>query len=227
MNHVLNNPAYNALCTGNQNLAMGTDDIKFFDSEVSPFVGFRNNSAESFGQLYEMLPFNRYILHVSPEKIALPANWKQLGVVSGYQMIYEGSTIADKGAGNRISLSEEHIPQMISLTKLTNPGPFASRTIEFGHYEGIFDGEQLVAMAGQRLNPAGYTEISAVCTHPDYLGRGYARQLLISQVNRMLAASNVPFLHVRGDNERAVKVYQSLGFSIRTNVHFNILTKEE
>ena len=30
----------------------------------------------------------------------------------------------------------------------TNPGPFGIRTIELGEYFGVFDGAQLVAMAG-------------------------------------------------------------------------------
>ena len=114
---------------------------------------------------------------------------------------------------------------MLALTKLTNPGPFASRTIDFGHYYGVFDGGKLVAMAGQRMHIEDYTEISAVCTHPDYLGRGYAKQLLLGQIHRMRAAGNIPILHVRKNNERAVKVYESIGFTPRTTIHFNILQK--
>jgi predicted GNAT family acetyltransferase len=122
-------------------------------------------------------------------------------------------------------LTEEHIPRMLALTKLTNPGPFAERTIEFGHYYGIFDGDKLVAMAGQRLHAFEYAEISAVCTHPDYAGRGYARELLSYQVHRIKAASGIPFLHVRCDNKRAIKVYEDLGFSTRREIYFHIMEK--
>ena len=83
-----------------------------------------------------------------------------------------------------------------------------------------------MALAGQRLHIFEYTEISAVCTHPDYLGRGYAKQLLLSHIHRMRAAGNVPILHVRNTNERAFKVYESLGFKTRTTIHFNIMQKE-
>jgi predicted GNAT family acetyltransferase len=115
---------------------------------------------------------------------------------------------------------------MLALTKLTNPGPFVEKTIDFGHYRGVFEGDQLVAMAGQRLHIFDYAEISAVCTHPDHLGRGYARQLLLHHIHRIRAASKIPFLHVRYDNYRAIKVYESLGFSKRTELFFYILQKK-
>ncbi len=82
---------------------------------------------------------------------------------------------------------------MLTLTQLTNPGPFAARTIDFGHYYGIFEGDKLVAMAGQRLHAFEYAEISAVCTHPDHSGRGYARELLLHQLHRIQTAKNIPF----------------------------------
>jgi predicted GNAT family acetyltransferase len=126
-----------------------------------------------------------------------------------------------------VDLTNEHIPAMLSLTKLTNPGPFLERTIEFGHYRGIFDGEELVAMAGQRIHAFNYAEISAVCTHPDYLGKGYARQLLLNQAQRMQAEGNIPYLHVLTTNERAIKVYEGIGFTIRKEMYFYVLQKNQ
>ena len=80
-------------------------------------------------------------------------------------------------------------------------------------------------MAGQRLNPLPYAEISAVCTHPDHLGQGYARQLLLNQIQRIKAASGTPFLHVRKDNVRAIKVYENSGFSTRKEMYFYFIKK--
>ena len=88
-----------------------------------------------------------------------------------------------------------------------------------------FENEKLVAMAGQRMAPLPYIEVSAVCTHPDHVGKGYARQLLLSQVNLITHKGNVPFLHVRDDNYRALKVYEGLGFITRQQLHFYVLTK--
>ncbi|MDB5117740.1 MAG: hypothetical protein JWQ79_3232 [Mucilaginibacter sp.] len=223
--NILDNPAWSALISGNNHLSNGNEQAKYFDKEVSPFVALRENSADSFQSLYELVPHQEPVIFISTQEIDIPGKWSVLQCVKGLQMVYGNTIIPTKQEGELVPLTKDHVPQMLDLTKLTNPGPFASRTIEFGHYRGVFDGDKLVAMAGQRLHVFNYAEISAVCTHPDYLGRGYARKLLTYHINRIIAESNIPFLHVRHDNERAIKVYESLGFLKRTEVYFYILKK--
>lgn len=225
MNHVLDNPAWNALNTGNSNLAHGNDRVKFFDSRVSPFAGLQHNTDDEFRMLHELLPHDGPVGFVSVTERNIPAGWQVLQHVRCYQMIHNGLLKPFIDGPELTHLTTDNVPQMLQLTQLTNPGPFAQRTIEFGHYYGVFDGDKLVAMAGQRLHINNYTEISAVCTHPDYLGRGYARQLLLFHINRMLAAGNVPILHVRTDNHRAIKVYENVGLKIRGNMNFYIMKK--
>jgi ribosomal protein S18 acetylase RimI-like enzyme len=225
MEHVLDNPGWNALSSGNKNLAHGNDEVKHFAPDISPFVGMRDNSDEQFQMLYDMIDHDGPIGFVSSTGREAPKNWKLISPNKAYQMVYEPSAIPAEVEIGLTPLTEEHTPQMLALTKLTNPGPFAPRTIDFGHYYGVFDGDKLVAMAGQRLHIYEYTEISAVCTHPDYLGRGYAKQLLLSHIHRMRAVGNVPILHVKDSNERAIKVYESIGFKHRTEIYFNILLK--
>ncbi|MES2278449.1 MAG: GNAT family N-acetyltransferase [Bacteroidota bacterium] len=226
MEHVLDNPAWNALLSGNKHLANGTDGVKYFDKEVSPFVGFAENNPDSFGLLYQLLPHNGPAGFISLVEMEIPAGWKVLQCIRCLQMVYDDVAKPLDAAIQITPLTTEHVPQMLALTKLTNPGPFAQRTIEFGHYHGIFDGEQLVAMAGQRMHVFNYTEVSAVCTHPDYLGRGYARELLQFQANRMLAIGDTPYLHVRHDNDRAINVYQTIGFATRREIYFYIIQKD-
>lgn len=223
MEYVLDNPAWYALNTGNSNLAHGTQRVKFFDKDVAPFVGFDENTDENFEALYQLIDHNGLIMFISPQPAAVPGKWKVLRHIPCLQMVYNGNA----GAANfdLTNLANEHVPQMLELTQLTKPGPFVSRTIDFGHYQGIFDKEKLVAMAGQRMAPLPYVEVSAVCTHPDHLGKGYAKQLLLSQVNRIVLEGNIPFLHVRDDNHRAIKVYESVGFVTRTDMHFYMLRK--
>jgi predicted GNAT family acetyltransferase len=124
-------------------------------------------------------------------------------------------------------LQKQHVPAMLALTKLTNPGPFAERTIDFGNYEGIFKHGELAAMAGFRTQPSPYIEVSAVCTHPDHHGKGYARQLVRRKTQQILTTAGFPFLHVRNDNYTAIKLYQKLGFVIRTEINFNLIRKAE
>ncbi|MBD1363333.1 GNAT family N-acetyltransferase [Mucilaginibacter sp. ZT4R22] len=226
MDHVLDNPAWNALISGNKNLAKGSGQIRYFDEEVSPFVGFEENTAANFQQLYELAPADRAYGFISPVEMEIPAPWQVPLYIRCLQMVHNQSTVdAIDAQAELVPLTEAHVPQMLALTKLTNPGPFAARTIDFGHYHGIFDGDNLVAMAGQRMHVFNYAEASAVCTHPDYLGRGYAKKVLQFQVKRILAAGEIPFLHVRYDNKRAIRVYESLGFVTRKTIHFYIIKK--
>ena len=225
MDHVLDNPAWNALATGNSSLANGNDEVKYFSKDVSPFVGFKSTNNQSFKTLYDLLPHGGAIGYISPQPISIPTQWDVLQTIKCFQMIFEASKTPSLTDVDLVELTDEHVAQMLELTKLTNPGPFAPKTINFGHYRGIFEHDRLAAMAGQRLHVANYAEISAVCTHPDFLGKGYARQLLIYQINRIKAASNIPFLHVRHDNYRAVGVYESLGFATRREIYFYILKK--
>ncbi|GAA4315571.1 GNAT family N-acetyltransferase [Mucilaginibacter gynuensis] len=225
MEYVLNNPAWYALGTGNQHLGSGNDVAKYFDREVSPFVGLRDNSVENLLHLFEILSHNNPILLLSLNEMEIPAVLNTLFYIKGLQMVCDAEVQVQSIDAEITNLTEEHIPQMIALTKLTNPGPFSLRTIEFGHYTGIFHNDELVAMAGQRMHAPPYAEISAVCTHPDHLGKGYARQLVQYQVQRIKASGGIPFLHVRHDNDRAIKVYQNLGFTGRTTVHFYLLQK--
>jgi ribosomal protein S18 acetylase RimI-like enzyme len=225
MEHILDNPAWNALISGNKDLANGNEVAKYFPKEVSPFVGTREISANSFNILHGIIPFDSFFGFVAPHDIVIPEPWKVIQFLKVLQMVYDEAANPAVVQQEFTALNERHVPQMLALTQLTNPGPFAEKTIDFGHYLGVFDGERLVAMAGQRMHPTPYAEISAVCTHPDYLGRGYASQLLLSQIHRIRATSEIPFLHVKSENERAIKVYENLGFLARKEMSFYIIRK--
>ena len=225
MEHPLDNPVYNALISNNKNLSNGNEQAKHIADDVAPFVGLKHNSDDDFRQLYELLPYDRpgvFIKHIEQE---IPKNWNILRAFKCYQMVFNEPAVYEPSA-KIVDLTHEHIPAMLELTKLTNPGPFLERTIDFGHYRGIFDGEKLVAMAGQRMHAFNYAEISAVCTHPDYLGKGYARQLLLNQAQRIQAEGNIPYLHVLTTNDRAIKVYEGIGFTIRKEMYFYVLQKK-
>lgn len=226
MEHVLDNPAWNALISGNKHLSNGNGEVRYFDKNVSPFIALKEITSDNFRLLHEMLPHNGPALFLTPVEMDIPAPWKVLRIMEGLQMVCDPVKQQDELHQKMIPLTDEHVPQMLALAKLTNPGPFESRTITFGHYYGIFEGDELAAMAGQRMHAFNYAEVSAVCTHPDYTGKGYASQLLQYQINRIKAASGIPFLHVRHDNDRAIKVYESLGFSTRRQVYFYVMIKD-
>ena len=143
------------------------------------------------------------------------------------EMVCENGNISDAvGPAMPIAmLGKSDAAEMVELATLTKPGPFGTRTHELGVYLGIRNQGKLVAMAGERLKVPGYTEVSAVCTHPEHTGKGYARILILEIMRGIRQRGEVPFLHVREDNTRAVRLYEALGYQTRKIVHYAVLRK--
>ncbi|MFF9853999.1 GNAT family N-acetyltransferase [Streptomyces litmocidini] len=153
-----------------------------------------------------------------------PPDWEPVFVLEGRQMVWPAG--ARPGAPRvavdteTVELGAADVPEMLDLVARTRPGPFRPRTRELGTYLGIRVGGRLVAMAGERLRPPGWTELSAVCTDPEARGRGYAAQLLGALVARVLDRGERPFLHVAEENTAAIALYERLGFTGRKHVTF-------
>jgi ribosomal protein S18 acetylase RimI-like enzyme len=226
MNHeLLHNPVFNALCTGDAALSNGRDDVKYFDEMVSPFVGIRDGHENGFTELYMLLPKGRRILFATPEHIHTPVGWQLMHKIAGVQMIFKHATCDMEISMQPQPLNEKHIDAMVELATLTKPGPFDKGTILFGNYHGFFEGEKLVAMTGQRLHPQPYSEVSAVCTHPDHAGKGYAHALVAHQTKYILEHKQIPMLHVRADNARAIALYERIGYAIERGMNFYFMIR--
>lgn len=225
MAHVLDNPIYNALKTGNKHLAVEAGGAFHFDNDVAPFAGMKDNSAADFEAFVEHMSDDRVYVFFTPVKLDIPDHLKELRHFEMFQMVYEGNGHTDEMDSSLTSLDDQHVEEMLALTKLTNPGPFLQRTIEFSNYTGVFSDGKLVAMAGHRMQPLPYVEISAVCTHPEHTGKGYAAKLLLEQARRIIAAGKIPFLHVLQENTGAIKVYERIGFKTRIPILGYVLSK--
>jgi len=141
------------------------------------------------------------------------------------QMVWSEGCELPAGAEPEL-LGASSIPEALALTKLTNPGPFDPRTFELGSYYGIRIGGKLAAMAGERLRMPGYTEVSAVCTHSDWRGRGYASVLISAVIRGITRRGEVPFLHTFADNTGAISVYEKLGFRMTRVFTLAVLKNE-
>jgi ribosomal protein S18 acetylase RimI-like enzyme len=228
MDHLLDNPIWNAMISHNSHLACGNDQAKVFPENLSPFVGLATLEEKGFDQLYNLLSSEQPAVLITGYKYKFPTCWTIILQDVLFQMTAENLIFREsKGHAQEeiVSLTTEHVQQMISLTKLTNPGPFLERTIEFENYVGIFKSSELVAMAGQRMHPGNYVEVSAVCTHPDHLGNGYGGRLISVVADKIKQEGNTPFLHVRPNNSNAISLYKALGFTIRREMNLDVIKK--
>lgn len=223
--HVLDNPIYHALNSGNSAFAKGTKAANYYTEDVAPFAGLKNNAALEFQELYQNSEPEITFVVFTPTAYEIPNQWKLITQINMLQMVYGLSEVPNGEDIDFKDLNESHVAEMIELVKLTQPGPFRANTIALSNYTGVFSEKKLVAMAGHRFNPTPYIEISAVCTHPDHLGKGYAYQLLREQIKRILDKAQIPFLHVRNDNVAAIKLYQKIGFVIRTDMIAYVVQK--
>jgi predicted GNAT family acetyltransferase len=142
------------------------------------------------------------------------------------QMVCENGVVSTPAPGVEIvELGHRDTAEMQNLAVLTKPGPFAQRTRELGTYLGIRLEGKLVAMSGERMKVPGHTEVSAVCTHPNHVGKGYARTLMTEVMRRIRERRETPFLHVRQDNAGAIGLYKKLGFQERKFGHYVVIQK--
>jgi predicted GNAT family acetyltransferase len=142
-----------------------------------------------------------------------------------WQMAAERLTSADAAEFEIVPLTEADAPQMLALATLTEPGPFFARTHQLGDFVGVKEGDRLMAMAGERMKPTGFTEVSGVCTQPEARGRGYAGALTRAVVENILARGEQPFLHVYAHNTGAIALYEALGFALRREMSMTVLTR--
>lgn len=226
MEHLLDNPIYHSLNTKHRPFAVGDGAVLYYQENVAPFAGLKTNSAAEFELLHQLSAPDCTMVLFTPVPYDIPQGWKLTGHINMLQLVYTADVKPQDNRNDFENLAQQHVEEMIELVKLTQPGPFRSRTIELSNYTGIFQDQKLVAMAGHRMHPEPYIEISAVCTHPDHVGKGYAYTLLYEQIERILAKDQIPFLHVRDDNDTAIRLYQRLGLEIRTPMLAYILQKQ-
>lgn len=224
MAHILNNPIWNALISGNSQFASGTESIKYFPEKMAPFVGLKHLNIQSTDLLYDVFPRENVAVIITADEVETSEKWEVIHEDILFQMTGEKLNFRETEL-EMVSLNTADVPEMIALTKLTNPGPFSELTIEFGHYKGVMVDGKLVAMAGRRTHVNEYIEISAVCTHPGHLGKGYAGTLLLNVAQQIISDGCIPYLHVRQNNENAVKLYEKLGFSVRADMRVKVIKK--
>lgn len=222
---LLDRPIWSALTTSQKHLAEGGPRALRYPVDVTPFADMADMSAASFAALGDLMSGSQVAVLFTPEPVVMPAGFKVVLAESGEQMI--GSPVdSPLRDAEIVTLSAADVPAMMALTALTKPGPFAARTHELGTFLGIRAGGELVAMAGERMKPGNFTEMTAVCVHPEHRGRGYAQALLASVARQIEARGEIPILHVFSNNMSAIALYQRQGMRIRRRLHVTAFMKQ-
>ncbi|PZV77166.1 FR47-like protein [Algoriphagus aquaeductus] len=225
MPHPLDNPIWNALNTGSQILSFGTDRVRLINQDMGFFAGMPAYEPENLDELYDFLEPGQRVILFPPGHLVLDEKWAVHNDHELLQMVCERDFSQIEPNSQIHHLNESHIPEMLALTQLTKPGPFLSKTIDFGDYFGFFSNGKLVSMAGSRLSPSPFTEVSAVCTHPDFAGQGISRKVMPFILQRIQQRGKTPFLHLYPDNTPALRLYSSLGFVSRAMLRVYLLEK--
>jgi len=224
MGHPLDRPVWHTLTTRHAALASGDARAWRIDAGVGPFAAPAGADEDSLSALAALLPAGEELWLVEREALPLPRSLRLRQEASLDQMVAEAVALPAPAFEIR-PLGEADAPEMLALATLTRPGPFRMRTHALGTFVGVRDGGRLVAMAGERMKVPGFTEVSGVCTHPDYRGRGYAAQLMRAVASRIIAQGDAAFLHVYPDNGGAIALYQALGFRRRSGMHLQIVER--
>lgn len=218
----LDNPVWNSLSESHQKFALDYNGTRFYNPDYCPFGGFvKLEDTLEATTAYASLCDNFFIVGEKPN---LPNTLKIVKELVCLQMIIH-EKVQLPFENEIIKLTEEHKEELLDLVNLVQPGYFKSNTFLLGSYYGIFTNGKLVSIAGERMKMNNFTEVSAIITHPDHTGKGYAKQLTSHVVNNIFDEGKIPFLHVVESNLGAIKLYEKLGFITRRKMSFWNISK--
>lgn len=210
----LDNPVWSALSARDAHLAVRHGRAARYLADVAPFASVDDLSDPSaWADLAELLDGDAAVVFGD---VDAPAGWAVQPLVVGLQML--GSAVDATVDPSAVPLTADDVPEMLDLVARTEPGPFMPRTVELGGYVGLREDGRLVAMAGERFHPTGWTEVSAVCTDPQLQGRGLGKRVVGSVVAGLRASGAEAFLHVMTTNAGAIRLYEAMGFEVRREI---------
>lgn len=226
MTHPLDRPAWSALTGPHAALAEGEERARRYRAGTVPFAAAADTSPESLAALAALPKSGEVMALVEANTLTLPPG--MLAVKTGSVVQMELAQVPAPEPDERIEkLSWQDAEEMFALATLTQPGPFTLKAQELGDFYGIGLNGRLVAMAGHRMKQVGYSELSGVCTHPDFRRQGLGRVLSIFVTHLILANGETPYLHAWAENTPAITLYRSLGYVQRATMNFAAVQRAE
>jgi predicted GNAT family acetyltransferase len=222
---MLDRPIWSALSTRHLALSLGGPLARRYAKDVNLFASAADDSAPALAALADLVQPGERIFVLQVPDIVVPDGLAPLKAAKGVQMVATRRIEPVGSEEDLLHLTDADAPEMLALATLTEPGPFLTRTHVMGSFLGIRIDGRLAAMAGERFRFPGHTEVSGVCTHPDFRHRGLARRLSAAVAARIESRADRPFLHAWQTNRPAISLYESLGFEIRAEVDVRILER--
>ncbi|WP_433605092.1 GNAT family N-acetyltransferase [Dactylosporangium sp. CA-139114] len=220
--HVLDRAAWASLTGPHAHFALGSGRARRYPADVSPFAAVPPVQDEAvWADLHALVGPGATVL-LAGDLATPPPGWTVVAQLDGVQLVATAAltTAPDFGA---VRLGAADVPEMLDLVARTKPGPLEPGTYRLGNYVGVRHDGALVAMAGERMHPPGWTEISAVCTDPGHRGKGLGTRLVRAVAHGIRERGETPFLHAAADNVGAIRLYESLGFARRRTLPFTVL----
>ncbi|MCU7725176.1 GNAT family N-acetyltransferase [Actinoplanes sp. KI2] len=215
---VLDNPIWHSLTGAHAHLAELHGRAGRYPDEVAQFYALADpEDPGAWADLAELTGPGAEVAVAGRVPARLPG-WELVAEIPGVQLVDVSLRVAPNAEAVRLTAAD--VPEILDLIERTRPGPFRPRTIELGTYLGIRRQGALVAMAGERMRPPGWTEISAVCTDPAYRGQGLATSLVRVVAAGIRARGETPFLHTAAENAPAIRLYEAIGFRLRRRTTF-------
>lgn len=223
--HPLDRPVWASLCGPQIALSVGGPLARRYAPGVNVFASARDDSAEALRALADLIAPEAPAYIAQAPAIVVPPGCTVLKTAVGVQMLASRPQPVQAPAPDIVTLGEADAPEMLALALLTEPGSFLPRSHTMGCFLGVRIGGRLAAMAGERMRPEGHVEISGVCTHPDFRGRGLARRLSAAVAAAIEARGERPFLHAWRSNAAAIALYESLGFEPRVELQVAVIAR--
>lgn len=220
---LLKRPVWTAMTTVHASHTIGSCKARRFEADIGPFGAAPDETDVSLAELGGLIASTGPLLLAQETEIACPPGTRIVSLMLARQMHHEHADLPPLIGVPFRRLTDADAAAMVELASLTNPGPFERRTHLLGEFWGIEREGRLVAMAGERFKQPGFSEISGVCTHPDYQGCGYGRELCLLVLNRIRERGERAYLHVFSDNAGAIALYRKLGFRTRRDIHVGVL----
>jgi ribosomal protein S18 acetylase RimI-like enzyme len=217
--HPLDNPALSSLTGPHAHFAERRGRVLRYQADVSPWMALPDDPDARDWEDVAALAGPGALVPLAAVRVPPPGEWEVEFNLEGVQLVDE--SVAAAPDEEAVRLGPGDVPEMLALVERTRPGPFLPRTIEMGTYLGIRREGALVAMAGERLHPPGWTEISAVCTDDAYRGQGLASRLVLAVAAGIRERGEIPFMHAAARNTNAIRLYESLGFRLRRMTAFS------